>query len=95
MKIAKRVLLFVAVACSLGAITAQHRARVLFVDLEKEVTAARRLEDDWGRLQLEQSTWAMHQRIELVASKRLQMRVPPAARVRIIETPGPVAQASR
>ena len=36
---------------------------------------------EWGQLQLEQSTWAMHARIEKIASGYLQMRVPPAARV--------------
>ncbi|MEI7968967.1 MAG: cell division protein FtsL [Betaproteobacteria bacterium] len=81
------VLLLIAVACALGTVTAQHRARVLFVDLEKAQTAARELEEDWGRLQLEQSTWAMHPRIESVATSRLHMRVPPPSRVQMLAAP--------
>ncbi|MGH8685582.1 MAG: cell division protein FtsL, partial [Nitrosospira sp.] len=35
-------------------------------------------------LQLEQSTWAMHTRIEKIATGQLSMRVPEASRVQII-----------
>lgn len=89
------LLLALAVACALGAVTAQHRSRVLFVELEREQAVARQLEDDWGRLQLEQSTWAMHQRIETVASQRLRMRVPPASRVQIIDPASVVGEGAR
>jgi cell division protein FtsL len=89
------LLLAIAVACSLGAVTAQHHSRVLFVELEREQAGARQLEDDWGRLQLEQSTWAMHQRIEMVASQRLRMRVPPASRVQIIDPAAAAGEAAR
>ena len=79
------LLLAVAVASALGVVNAQHRSRGLFVELEREQALASQLEDDWGRLQLEQSTWAMHQRIELVAAQRLRMRVPPVSRVQMID----------
>ncbi|MDX1529789.1 MAG: cell division protein FtsL, partial [Gammaproteobacteria bacterium] len=42
--------------------------------LERERDA---LEVEWGKLQLEQSTWATHERIESLARKRLELRVPP------------------
>ena len=45
---------------------------------------------EWGQLQLEQSTWAMHARIEKIASGHLQMRVPPATRVHLVPA-GPCA----
>ena len=39
-------------------------------------------EVEWGQLQLEQSTWAMHARVEKIAARDLAMRVPrrPASR---------------
>ena len=46
-----------------------------------------RLQIDWGRLQIEQSTWAMHARIEKIATRDLGMRTPPASRVQVVSQP--------
>jgi len=77
----------VLLACALALVTAQHNARKLFVELQKQQDAARELEAEYGRLQLEQSTWAMHSRIEKIAANSLQMRVPPPARVHLVPPP--------
>ena len=47
---------------------------------------AKQVDVEWGQLQLEQSTWAMHSRVEKIAASTLQMRVPPSARVRLISS---------
>jgi cell division protein FtsL len=73
---ANALLLLVVVACALGVITSQHRARKLFNDLEQEQAAAKRLDEEFTQLQLEQGTWATHKRIEAVASRGLGMRLP-------------------
>jgi cell division protein FtsL len=78
------VLLAVLIVCALGVVTAQHKARKLFVELQRAQELAKELEIEWGQLQLEQSTWAMHSRIEKIASGQLQMRVPPAARIQLV-----------
>lgn len=78
------VLFLVLVACALGVVTSQHKARKLFVELEKEQQIAKQLEVEWGQLQLEQSTWATRGRIENIAASRLSMRLPPASRVQLI-----------
>jgi cell division protein FtsL len=78
------VLLAVAVLCALGTVASQHRARSLFVELQKEQNGARLLDEEWGQLQLEQSTWAMHSRIESVATSRLRMRVPSTERIQMV-----------
>ena len=70
------LLLAVVVACALGVITSQHQARKLFVELESEQAAAKKLAEEWTQLQLEQSTWATNKRIESLASKSLGMRLP-------------------
>jgi cell division protein FtsL len=81
------VLLVVLVGCALGTVTGQHRARTLFVELEQEQRGARQLDEEWTQLQLEQSTWAMHTRIETVAASKLGMQVPPTERIQMIEPP--------
>jgi len=78
------VLLAVLVACALSVVTSQHKARKLYGDLQKEQELTRQLDVEWGQLQLEQSTWAMHARIEKIASGRLMMSVPPASRVQVV-----------
>jgi cell division protein FtsL len=85
------VLFGVLVVCALALVTSQHKARKLFTELEKEQDIAKQIDVEWGQLQLEQSTWAMHSRIEKIASGILQMRVPPPARVRLIPTDAPAA----
>jgi len=78
------ILLAVVVVCALSVVTSQHKARKLYVELQKEQEFAKQLEVEWGQLQLEQSTWAMHARIERIANGRLMMRAPPASRVQVV-----------
>jgi cell division protein FtsL len=78
------LLLFLAIACALGVVTSQHKARKLFVELQKEQELARQMEVEWGQLQLEQSTWAMPTRVEKIASRQLQMQLPVAEKVQFI-----------
>jgi cell division protein FtsL len=73
---ASLALLLLVVACAIGVITAQHQSRKLFIDLEGEQSQARKLEEEWTQLQLEQSTWATNRRVESVASRSLGMRLP-------------------
>ncbi len=82
------VLLGFLIACALALITAQHQARKLYVELQKEQELAKQLDVEFGQLQLEQSTWAMHARIEKIAGRELGMRAPTAARVQVISTSG-------
>lgn len=81
------VLAGILVMCALGLVTSQHKARKLFVELQKQQDEAKKLEVEYGQLQLEQSTWAMHSRVEKIAANSLQMRVPPAARVHLVPPP--------
>ena len=76
------------IACALALVTAQHQARKLYVELQREQELAKQLEIEWGQLQLEQSTWATHARIEKIAARELGMRVPTPARTQVL---GPTA----
>jgi cell division protein FtsL len=82
------VLALVLIACALFVVTARHQARKLFVELQAAERQSRQLDIEWGRLQLEQSTWAMHARVEQVAGKHLRMAVPELERVRVLGLPG-------
>lgn len=77
-------LVMVLVACSLGVVTAQHKARKIFIELQQEQESAKKMEVEWGQLQLEQSTWAMHARIEKIATAYLQMQVPDTSRIQVV-----------
>jgi cell division protein FtsL len=65
-------------------IYARHKARDMFVHLEKLNAARDSLEMDWGRLQLEQSYWSSHAFVERVANAKLQMNLPQTRDVRIV-----------
>jgi cell division protein FtsL len=71
-------------ACALGLVTSQHQARKLFAELEREQARAGELEVEHGQLQLEASTWGLHQRVERIAASTLGMRAPDARRVRLV-----------
>ena len=81
------LLLALVIACALGVITSQHHARKLFNDLENEQTTGKKLGEEFTQLQLEQSTWATHKRIEGLASKSLGMRMPDVTTT-VVMTPG-------
>jgi cell division protein FtsL len=81
------LLLAVLVACALGLVTSQHKARKLFSDLEREHNRWRELDVEHGQLQLEASTWGLHQRVERLATSALGMRVPDPRRVRRVPPP--------
>lgn len=71
---AVNLLLVIAVlASALGVVYATHENRMRYVQLQELNRARDKLDVEWGRLQLEQSTWATHGRIESVARKKLKM----------------------
>jgi cell division protein FtsL len=78
-------LLMVLLVCALAVVSARHQARKLFVELQSEQVKARDLDVEWGRLQLEISTWLMHNRVEEVARSRLTMAVPDPRRVYVLQ----------
>jgi len=78
------LLLAVLVACALGLVTSQHKARKLFTDLEREHNRARELDAEYGRLQLEASTWGLHSRVERLATRSLGLRPADPRRVRFV-----------
>ena len=69
--------LALAVFCSaLGVVYTEHENRKLFAELQALQNKQDHMDVEWGRLQLEQSTWATHGRVEEVARTRLGMLLP-------------------
>jgi cell division protein FtsL len=70
---------------ALYVVIAQNKARVLFVEIQELESEHNRLNEDWTRLLLEQSTWATDARVEEVARGQLDMKSPDNSSVVIIK----------
>jgi len=79
------VLASVCVVSALAIIYTKHESRKLFVELERLTTERDQLNIEWGQLQIEQSTWAAHARIERVALDELSLVRPQATEIFVIE----------
>jgi len=66
------ILLAILLCCALSVVTSQHKAQKLYIELQQQQNQAKQYEIEWGQLELEQSTWAVHSRIEQVAASQLQ-----------------------
>lgn len=92
MKVAQRQpLLLVAVfgvvclVAALALVYTKHESRKLFVELEALTKERDELNIEWGQLQIEQSTWSTHGRIEQVAIDDLALVKPAPDDVYVIE----------
>jgi cell division protein FtsL len=76
------------VVCALSALAivfTKHESRKLFVELEGLTTERDELNIEWGQLQIEQSTWAAHARIERVAVEEMSLIRPQSEDIFVIE----------
>jgi len=83
------VMIFAAVCVmsAMALVYTKHEARKLFIELEALTRERDELNIEWGQLQIEQSTWATHARIEQVAVDRLSLVRPQSAEIYVIERP--------
>ena len=78
-------LLAIAIAAALGVVTSQHKARQLYADLAREQQRAHELDVEWGQLQLEQSTWAAHARVNAIVREQMGMTSPGRGVIIVVE----------
>jgi len=71
------------IVCALAVIHSQHRARTYFIELERLKKEARLLDEEWGKLQIEQSTWANPARVDAVAREQLGLLPPTQYRIHV------------
>lgn len=77
MKVLLTLILLVAVLTSaIQVVLAQHKARKYFVEIQELEQQEDELNEVWGKLQLEQSTWATDDRVEKLARSKLAMMEP-------------------
>jgi cell division protein FtsL len=71
-------------ASAIEVVLARHQARRLFAEIQALERERDALNEEWGRLQLEQSTWTTASRIENVARVELNMRAPAAGEIMLV-----------
>ena len=64
---------------------ARHESRALFMALDTLERERDELNIEWGRLQLEQSAWATHGRVEEIAAGKLGMVMPDRSRTVVLK----------
>ncbi|ANO52189.1 cell division protein FtsL [Woeseia oceani] len=79
------VFAMICVMSAVALIYTKHEARSQFVELERLTAERDELNIEWGQLQIEQSTWATHARIEQVAADELSLLRPKTAEIYVIE----------
>jgi cell division protein FtsL len=75
------------VASGIWIVGVEHRSRQLFMQTEALNRELDRLQTDWGRLQIEQGTYATHSRIEALVRQRLQLTVPSGDQLVVVIEP--------
>jgi cell division protein FtsL len=78
------VLVLANIVTAIGVVNARHQHRQLFVQLTRLEHVRDELNIDFGRLQLEQATWAEANRIDQIARTRLGMKFPETADIVVI-----------
>lgn len=81
------LLALAALASALAVVYARHEGRKIFIDLQALQQVRDEMDVEWGQLQLEQSTWATHSRIDPIAREQLGMTVPAPDTILIIKQP--------
>ncbi len=79
-------LILILVVCALSVVYAQNEARKLNMALENERRTTRKLNVEWKKLQLEQSTLIARRKIEHEARRYLDMDMPLPNHVQIISS---------
>ena len=70
---------------SLAVVYGKHAARNRFTELQNLTQERDQLAIEWGQLQLEQSTWGTHGRVERLARDDLHMVIPRPSELRIVK----------
>lgn len=74
-------------ASAIGVVYLKHENRSLFVALQQQQALRDQLLTEYGQLQLEESTWSTHSRIERLSRDKLSMRVPAFTELNVLSLP--------
>lgn len=76
--------LMLVVVSAFAVIHSTHACRKLYASLQELESSQWYLQEDYGRLLLEQSAWASHYRVEKVARAELGMKSPQLDRLQVV-----------
>ncbi|MGI9330313.1 MAG: cell division protein FtsL [Gammaproteobacteria bacterium] len=72
------------VVSGIAAVYAKHETRKLYTQLNALQQERDQLEMEWGQLQIEQSTWSTHARVERLAREEIGMGEPQPEQLRML-----------
>lgn len=72
------------IATAIVCVYARHDSRKQFTRLQVLIAERDILDVEWGRLQIEQSTWSTHSQVEQIARRKMHMRTPAPAEIRVV-----------
>jgi cell division protein FtsL len=70
------IMVLLVMISAIANVYAKHESRKSFTELQVLTSERDRLEVEWGKLQIEQSTWSTYARVEQLARKQMHMRIP-------------------
>ena len=70
------ILVLAVLVSAVSVVATQHSSRAVFMEIEQLKKKRDLLNEEWGRLQIEQGTWSMDDRIERVVNEELDMQAP-------------------
>ncbi|HIN17260.1 MAG TPA: cell division protein FtsL [Gammaproteobacteria bacterium] len=83
-----RLIIFLSIVVfsnALAVVYVRQENRDVFREVVSREEQRDRLNSEWGQLQVEQATWARHDRVEMVAKRDLHMIVPSFADVMVVK----------
>lgn len=69
-------LVFALFSSAMGVVYARHITRQLYTELRHLQMIRDTLQVEWSKLEIEESTWSTHPRIERIANTQLEMQLP-------------------
>ena len=72
------------VLSTFAVIHSTHACREMYAQLQELESSQWYLQEDYGRLLLEHSTWASHYRVEKVAAEELGMQAPALSQLKVV-----------
>jgi cell division protein FtsL len=78
------ILAVAVITTAITCVFARHESRKQFTQLQVLIVERDSLEVEWGQLQIEQSTWSTHSRVEQLARRKMKMRNPIPAEIRVV-----------
>lgn len=75
------LLLGALIATALGVVHSKYRSRLLFFEIQQQHRSLDKLTVEWGQLQLEVTTLTSENRVEIEATDKLGLILPPREKI--------------